>query len=77
MRCVKNCPGNAILNQKIVNVDNIEGIDHIKTCKDTMKCFEQFLLKYGCSICMKICPFSAKNNNYYMLKDKFAKKLNP
>ena len=33
-RCEKECPGQAIYHNKVVNIDDVLGIDAIRTCID-------------------------------------------
>jgi len=63
--CVKNCPTGAVLpgDQKRKSPDNkylqnIEG----------EKCFPQFFNTHGCSICIKVCPFSKLGYDKVMAK---------
>lgn len=53
--CVEECPGQAIFsfNEKI-ELQNGRYIQNI----DPEKCFPHFFNKTGCSICIKVCPFS-------------------
>ena len=53
--CIKNCPTHAILpgDQKCIS-PNGKYIQNI----DADKCFPQFFKTHGCSICIKVCPFS-------------------
>ncbi|NVM30885.1 MAG: epoxyqueuosine reductase [Candidatus Helarchaeota archaeon] len=52
--CVKKCPGNAILafDEKIIRENG-----KYLTSIDSEKCFPHFFKTYGCSICIKTCPF--------------------
>ena len=50
--CVTTCPGNAVLNKPIVT-KKIQ-YTHI----DNKKCMPYFYSQYGCSVCIKNCPFS-------------------
>ena len=58
--CIKECPGNAILDQAKEHEDG--RITHI----DNQKCMPYFSNNYGCSICIRVCPFN--NVDYYTLK---------
>lgn len=69
--CVDKCPGDAINEEKIINVDYIEGFGQLKTCIDVLKCYKHFILNFGCSVCIKSCPFSIGNEIYYRIKEKF------
>lgn len=52
--CTKKCPTGAIIpfDQKIRSTDGkyLQSID-------SQKCFPQFFKTYGCSICIRVCPF--------------------
>ena len=50
--CLKRCPGQAIRRQAVPNVPGVS------TSIDNMKCAPWFSLWLGCSICVKVCPFS-------------------
>ena len=67
-RCEKECPTQAIYSKKIVNIDNMPGIGAMGTCIDREKCFEYFLKTLGCSVCVKVCPFSRGGDTYERLK---------
>lgn len=71
--CQKNCPPGAIQEEKTINIDNIEGIGAMRTCIDREKCFPQFNKTAGCSICIKVCPFSAGPSAYEKLKSHIIK----
>lgn len=72
--CAKRCPGNAILDERLVIVSDVEGIGQISKCTDMMKCFEQFDLFYGCSVCVKVCPFSQGPGSYERIKSNFEER---
>ncbi len=72
--CAKRCPGKAILNERIISADNIEGIGQIRTSTEIMKCFEHFDLHFGCSVCVKVCPFSQGSGSYERIKSYFEKR---
>jgi len=67
--CQKNCPAEAIYDEKIISVENIAGIGALKTCIDKDKCFPYFGKTLGCSICIKVCPFSGGSKTYQALKN--------
>jgi Pyruvate/2-oxoacid:ferredoxin oxidoreductase delta subunit len=71
--CQKKCPPGAIQEEKKIKINNIEGIGAMRTCIDREKCFPQFLKTAGCSICIKVCPFSAGPSAYEKLKSHIAK----
>ncbi len=66
--CQKNCPPGAIHGKRIINIDNINGIGATRINIDREKCFPQFLKTAGCSICIKVCPFSSGPNAYEKFK---------
>jgi ferredoxin len=70
MRCYKNCPTGAIYEEKQVRVEEITGFGPAKTCIDREKCFPYFNETLGCSICVKVCPFSRADGVYEKLKKK-------
>jgi epoxyqueuosine reductase QueG len=53
--CIKKCPAGAIYETPIVT--NQYHTTHIRS----EKCFPEFYDNYGCSICIKVCPFSKTN----------------
>jgi epoxyqueuosine reductase QueG len=70
-KCQKECPTEAILDEKVTRIDALEGIGQMKTCVDIMKCFPYFAETLGCSICVKVCPFSEGAPKYHEIKSKF------
>jgi epoxyqueuosine reductase len=60
--CIKQCPTNAILDEPIVQQTGL--VTHIKQ----RACFEYFAQFYGCSVCIKACPFSQTGDTYERLK---------
>jgi len=60
--CVHHCPAKAILTEPIIH-DNGQ-ITHISQ----EDCFGYFAQFYGCSICIKVCPFSMGAEVYDRLK---------
>jgi NAD-dependent dihydropyrimidine dehydrogenase PreA subunit len=67
-RCEKECPGQAIYSEKVVTIEDVPGIGAIRTCIDREKCFEYFIKSLGCSVCVKVCPFSKGEDIYQQLK---------
>ena len=67
-RCENECPGQAIYSEKVVNIENVPGIDAMRTCIDRESCFEYFLKTLGCSVCVKVCPFSRGGDTYERLR---------
>ena len=63
--CIRGCPPRAILNESIVHITGR------KTSIKQAECFEYFLQNYGCSVCIKVCPFSKKP--YSDIKTSFEK----
>lgn len=51
-KCIKHCPVKAIYEKPVNQPGN-----H-KSCVDGDKCFDYFGNNYGCSICIKVCPFT-------------------
>ena len=66
--CVKECPAGAIREDRISSIDTVEGIGAVKTCIDRKKCFPFFIKTMGCSLCLKVCPFSKGASVYDRLK---------
>jgi epoxyqueuosine reductase len=60
--CIKQCPTNAILDEPVVHQTGI--ITHTKQ----RACFEYFARFYGCSVCVKACPFSKAGDTYQRIK---------
>jgi len=67
-RCQKACPTGAIYEHKTYSNETINGVGPIRTCIDREKCYPYFNQTLGCSICVKICPFSKGNGIYKRLK---------
>lgn len=61
--CVKMCPPKAILKTPISHKDGKV------TYVDRTKCFPYFADFYGCSVCIRVCPFS--RGNYSKIKKRF------
>ncbi len=64
-KCIKECPPKAIYNTPIVHENG--RVTHI----DNNKCFPFFGNNFGCSICIKVCPFN--RSSYDDLKKSFEK----
>jgi len=64
--CVKRCPGDVIYEEVKPSVPGVF------TSTDNMKCVPYFSLWLGCSICVKVCPFSRKP--YESIKQAFERK---
>lgn len=67
-KCKRACPMDAIKNEKEVSIENISKIGSTRTCIDREKCFPYFNKTFGCSVCIKVCPFSNGNEAYHRLK---------
>jgi epoxyqueuosine reductase QueG len=50
--CIKQCPAGAIYEQPIPRENGLV------TCVDVDQCFPQFAEHYGCSVCIRVCPFN-------------------
>ena len=61
--CVRQCPAEAIYPEP-VHYENGQ-----ITCVDNDRCFPYFSDYYGCSVCIKVCPFN--NTNYEKIKASF------
>jgi epoxyqueuosine reductase len=59
--CAMECPPGAILDQPLENGNGLV------TCTLTEKCFPYFVDNYGCSICIRVCPF--QRGEYAKLKE--------
>ena len=73
-KCEKSCPTQAIYSKKKTSIKDVSSLGQTRTCIDRNKCYPQFNKTLGCSICMKVCPFSQGDNSYYKIKEKFNKK---
>jgi epoxyqueuosine reductase QueG len=60
--CVNQCPPQAILEGTMTH--DTGRVTNIKQ----QECFEYFAQYYGCSICVKVCPFSEAGDTYERLK---------
>jgi epoxyqueuosine reductase len=63
--CIRECPPKAILEEPIANASG--RLTHI----NLELCFPCFVENYGCSICIKVCPFN--RHAYLDLKNSFRK----
>lgn len=64
-KCIKECPGSAIFDEAILHESG--RITHI----DNTKCMPHFINEFGCSICIKVCPFNSIP--YEKIKKSFLK----
>jgi len=65
-KCIRNCPSQAIYQQRLKQSNGLE------TSIDSDKCLESFINNHGCSICITECPFSL--TDYDKLKTAFLRK---
>lgn len=66
--CIKKCPSKAIRSDPItINEKHVDYIDYDR-------CVNYFAQHYGCSICIKVCPFFTKD--YHSLHERYLKKVN-
>ena len=61
--CVRQCPPKAIREESIKHESG--RVTYILQ----QDCFEYFAQYYGCSICIKVCPFSISSNSYNQLNN--------
>ncbi len=66
-QCHRKCPGQAIYDQPVSCPSGI--VSHI----DVERCFPVFANQYGCSICIKVCPFN--RHPYERIRDRFDKRI--
>ncbi|MGY5857770.1 MAG: reductive dehalogenase domain-containing protein [Candidatus Thorarchaeota archaeon] len=62
--CIEQCPAHAILDKIVVHESG-----QITRVNQKL-CFEYFAQYYGCSVCIKVCPFSQGTDAYEHLKPK-------
>jgi len=60
--CVDQCPPRAILDESVAHENG--RITHVSQ----QECFEYFAQNYGCSVCIKVCPFSEGMEAYERLQ---------
>ncbi len=65
-QCQRKCPGQAIYDQPVRRPSGI--VSHV----DVERCFPVFASRYGCSICIKVCPFNLYP--YEQIRDRFRNK---
>ena len=63
--CIKNCPPGAIYEEKKKHPDGLV------SSVDSKKCMDYFFDHYGCSVCLKVCPFT--KTGYDKLRKVFVK----
>lgn len=67
-RCEKECPQQAIYSERVVRIEDVPGVGTHRTCIDRDLCFDYFWKTMGCSVCIKVCPFSKAGETYERLK---------
>jgi len=70
--CVSSCPTGAIMDENEPYGEEIVGIGKLRRCIDQVKCFSYFEPTGGCSVCLKVCPFSQGRNTYEKIKTKYT-----
>lgn len=65
-RCARECPPQAFLDRPTVQ-DN-----GLIACVDTEKCFPYFFENFGCSVCIRVCPFQSQD--YATLKSHISER---
>jgi epoxyqueuosine reductase len=53
--CARECPPQAILDRPIARANGLV------TCTVNERCFPYFVDHYGCSICIRVCPFQKQD----------------
>jgi epoxyqueuosine reductase len=66
--CVQQCPAKAILDEPVTRETGL--VTHISR----QECFEYFAQYYGCSVCIKVCPFSRSADAYDRLRTMVERK---
>ena len=66
-QCHRKCPSQAIYEEPISHPSGI--VSHV----DVERCFPVFADQYGCSICIKVCPFNL--HPYEQIRDRFARRV--
>jgi epoxyqueuosine reductase QueG len=67
-RCIRECPPQAIYPEPVHHENGQI------TCVDTESCFPYFSDYYGCSVCIKVCPFN--KTPYDKIKASFQRNKN-
>ena len=73
-RCQKACPTRAIFDEKVYKNGEVSGIGPSRTSIEREKCYPYFNETLGCSICVKVCPFSKGQDIYFKLKKVIEKR---
>ena len=74
--CYTECNENAtdaIQEEKTIYNNEIPTIGRLARALDPVKCFPMFSRFVGCSLCIKVCPFSQGPGVYEKIKRKFVK----
>ena len=66
-QCIRKCPSQAIYDEPIKHETGRE--THI----DVNRCFPIFAEQYGCSLCIKVCPFNT--HSYEKIRHGFFKRM--
>lgn len=73
--CERACPTGAIYTEGKMEGTFIPGVGLKKSCIEREKCYPYFNRTLGCSICVKICPFSRGGGTYDRLRKITAKRM--
>lgn len=65
-QCRRKCPGQAIYDAPVAHANGT--VTHI----DVARCFPVFADQYGCSLCIKVCPFNL--HSYAAIKRAMARR---
>lgn len=74
-RCVNKCPTQAIYKEPVLSHEQVEGFGDMKTTIDIDKCTPFFMKTLGCSVCVKVCPFSQSAEMYQRLQKLWNKRF--
>lgn len=66
MLCARECPPQAIHDQPVAHANGLV------TCTVNERCFPYFVDNYGCSICIRVCPF--QKEEYTILKSHISER---
>jgi len=72
-RCQTECPPDAIRDEKVIYNDQVPTIGRLSRGIDPIKCHPMFAKFVGCSVCVKVCPFSQGPGSYEKIKKKFVR----
>ncbi|MDC7233855.1 MAG: hypothetical protein PQJ58_11550, partial [Spirochaetales bacterium] len=68
--CARSCPVSCIYDTPRTTL-KYEGLKDRCENYDREKCFTSFSATMGCAVCISVCPFSKKPENYDKLKNKY------